>query len=332
VLNESGATIQETHYYPFGLEMAGMGTSSSTNKYLYNGKEKQTEFGLDWLDYGARMYDASVGRWWAIDPLAEKSRRWSPYNYCKNNPILLVDPDGMSDILYVQGDVVQNGERKRDEENTKIAQNDVKNLVPEEYRNDIHIDDKTGKVTLTNEDKFKNSSDPGAQLLYGLVKNDENVYLHQVTNVATENLNNQSERNVDIESGLGNNQLISVCQNPQYPESGNNTYPTQKINGKLVNAQHSIAPKIDKLTEFDRLAENPSNRPKKRASAVFHELQELFLRTPYSEDEYGSRSFLYYHPYQNNPGAHNLAGEIQSKITDKKDPRYDPEPTITGHK
>jgi RHS repeat-associated protein len=94
VLNESGTATQETHYYPFGLEMAGMGTSSSTNKYLYNGKEKQTEFGLDWLDYGARMYDAVVGRWWTVDPLAEKYHSINPYNYCLNNPIKNIDPDG----------------------------------------------------------------------------------------------------------------------------------------------------------------------------------------------------------------------------------------------
>jgi RHS repeat-associated protein len=110
VLNESGTATQETHYYPFGLEMAGLGTTGSTNKYTYNGKEKQTDFGLDWLDYGARMYDAAVGRWWTVDPLSEQMRRFSPYNYCFNNPIILIDPDGMSPTYnwntgkYMDGD------------------------------------------------------------------------------------------------------------------------------------------------------------------------------------------------------------------------------------
>jgi RHS repeat-associated protein len=100
-VNENNNITQENNYYPFGLTFAQSG--SSTNKYLYNGKEKQEE--TEWLAYGWRMYDAQIGRWHVVDPLAEDSKLigWSPYAYVRNNPMKYVDPFGLKDTTYVKG-------------------------------------------------------------------------------------------------------------------------------------------------------------------------------------------------------------------------------------
>lgn len=124
--------LQENHYYPFGMKHKTYAdltnkieaVNNETNKainpdnpvlfnifsnydYKYNGKELQDELGLNLYDYGARNYDPTIGRWFNIDPLAEKNNRYSPYNYVLNNPIYYVDPDGRYQFNYGQSETYE---------------------------------------------------------------------------------------------------------------------------------------------------------------------------------------------------------------------------------
>ncbi len=84
--------VGEDDYYPFGLNVHRL--VNGTNNYLYNKKELQPE--LTEYDYGARFYDPVIARWNTVDPLAEMSRKWTPYNYVEDDPIRFTDPDGMA--------------------------------------------------------------------------------------------------------------------------------------------------------------------------------------------------------------------------------------------
>ena len=91
----SGTVCESNDYYPSGSRWKDPTSKVSTNRYRFSGKEEQTLGDLGYLDFGARMYDPALGRWFTQDPLAEKYYSVSPYAYCNNNPIKLIDPDGM---------------------------------------------------------------------------------------------------------------------------------------------------------------------------------------------------------------------------------------------
>ena len=93
VVDGNGNIEEVNHYYPFGALM-GDRCGVSRNKYKYIGKELDTMYGWNMQDHEARWYDSVVGRWHSIDMLAEKMFYVSPYVYCFNNPVKLLDSNG----------------------------------------------------------------------------------------------------------------------------------------------------------------------------------------------------------------------------------------------
>ncbi|MDH6254473.1 RHS repeat-associated protein [Chryseobacterium sp. H1D6B] len=133
--NGSGAEVlEENNYYPFGLKHEGYNVlnGNPAYKYQYNGKELQEESGM--YDYGARFYMPDLGRWGVLDPLAEKTRRWTPYVFSANNSVRFIDPDGRTW-----------GDPNEEKRLTKNVNKRISTLQSENDKNELEIN--SGKLS-----------------------------------------------------------------------------------------------------------------------------------------------------------------------------------------
>jgi RHS repeat-associated protein len=92
ITDGSGNAIQHLHYLPFGEDWVDQRNASWSAPYTFSGKEKDVETGYSY--FGARYYDSGLSIWLSVDPMSDKYPNLTPYNYCANNPVMFVDPDG----------------------------------------------------------------------------------------------------------------------------------------------------------------------------------------------------------------------------------------------
>jgi len=114
ITDNTGRPIQHLHYLPFGEDWVDQRNSSWNAPYTFSSKEKDVETGYGY--FGARYYDSGLSIWLSVDPMSDKYPSLSPYNYCANNPVILVDPDGKDiyifnlDGTYSGNKIIQDGE------------------------------------------------------------------------------------------------------------------------------------------------------------------------------------------------------------------------------
>jgi RHS repeat-associated protein len=258
--------------------MPGRNFMGMEYRYGFNGMEKDNEAkgtGNSY-DFGARMHDPRLGRWLSVDPKAAKYPGMSPYNFAGNSPMYFIDPGG--ETLKVAGHINQ-------------AVNDLKSMVPENYRSAIQVSE-SGEIFIDASKLPTDNSNPGAG--YALVNdliNSNNNFEYRVAN------DNNGKPLVSVNGTIENN---SKTPRMEFNKTGNQL--PEGVDGQVIIAKDAS------FTAKNGQEEN-------RSSVVFHELQESYERT--------DNELPYMYIYPNNrskedpdrKGAHGVAIEKAKDLT-----------------
>jgi RHS repeat-associated protein len=238
IVDNNGEIKEQKDFYPFGKEHENSNLMNSTNRWGYNGKEKQIVYNLNFLDYINRMYDDFICRWTTQDPLQEKRPWISSYVFCSNNPVGRTDPNGLLDDLVITGDLA------------KVAFDELQKSVSKELT--LSMDTK-GNVSYTQNNLDKSLSAETRQLTTAI--DDYSV----TVNVKAENTTQTSTGNLYIGGAFMGNEVTQV-----FPGFEGNT-SSNSVN--IVNANQEVNPK--------RLG-NVSDAHGKHGTDMLHEVTEAY--------------------------------------------------------
>ena len=219
VVISSTGTVEETnHYYPFGGVFAA---TNNIQPYKYNGKELDTKNGLNWYDYGARHYDAALGRFVSVDRFAEKYPLLSPYQYAANNPVVNVDVNGDSIVIAP---------------NPKGLIDNVKML--------FGYDTQYQEAVKTDLNQLKLDDDVVANMITEL---EESSYIHEITLPKTDQWNRSISDKEKSLKGIPHGTVVWYDPNKESDRNGNIRTPRVSLAHEL---RHSLD--IDRGTYVNR--------------------------------------------------------------------------------
>jgi RHS repeat-associated protein len=283
VTHTKSPVVQTDDYYPYGLTFNRVQREDAVeNRFLFNGKEVQNELGLGWFDYGARMYMPELGRWGAIDPLAEKYMPVSPYAYALDNPLIFVDHDGKDVIPTVSVNYLQVTRSLSTVHD--LGSTYVSNIAPVagkdgnyNVRVDIVISMSNhfvgGPGNRNNPDASLNKENPG---LHGQVMAHEQGHAAQIKDVLKEDTYKYTVGGKEVTGKMDQvatafmksfNSDVKAAEQKGYATQADVDKAEAKLQGKMVDFINSMATQINQKM-MSKWAPNDKATDKQKGEAV----------------------------------------------------------------